>query len=249
MLNLIIDIGNTRTKVALFNQGELMISFPVSAFTPADLKILLDDHPGIDKAIVSSVKDRDDDLLSALRGSVSFFVELSHTTPLPIENCYKTPETLGKDRIAAAAGANCLFPGENTLIIDAGTAITYDFVNESGQYLGGFITPGLSMRFKALNQYTNKLPLISPSIPEQVEGTDTTSSIRGGIQYGLEGEINSMIEHFRRIKGNLTIILTGGDINYFEKLLKNHKFVPLEITLLGLNTILEFNYIHFSKNK
>lgn len=242
MLNLVIDIGNTRTKVALFNQGELMINFPVSSFTPDDFELFINEYPNINRAIVSSVKEHPEALLLALKKSIHFIVELDQNTLLPIENCYETPETLGKDRIAAAVGANRLYPNQNILVIDAGTAITYDFVNENNQYKGGFITPGLNMRFRALNHFTDKLPLLKPGMPEIFEGKNTKNSILGGVQYGLEGEINQMIHYFNDLYGKLTIILTGGDTSYFEKLLKNLKFVSSEIILLGLNTILEFNY-------
>jgi type III pantothenate kinase len=246
VLNLIIDIGNTRTKVALFNQGELMISFPVDSFTPNDLKLLLDGHPNIENAIVSTVKENQEVLFSALRKYIPHVVELDYNTPLPIENCYETPETLGKDRIAAAVGANKLIPNQNILVIDAGTAITYDFVNENNQYTGGFISPGLNMRFKALNYFTDKLPLLKPELPGHFEGKNTIDSIRGGVQLGLEGEINQIIQHFQYFNHNLTIIISGGDKSYFEKLLKKHKFVTREVILLGLNTILEYNYLLLS---
>lgn len=243
MINLAIDIGNTRTKVALFNNGELMITFPVASFTSDNLELLLNEYPNIDCAIISSVKEDFEVLLLKLKKMIPFVVELDHNTLLPIENCYESPESLGKDRIAAAVGANKLFPNQNILVIDAGTAITYDFVNEKNQYKGGFITPGLNMRFKALNYFTDKLPLLTHEIPGNIEGKNTKDSIIGGIQYGLEGEINRMIRYFNELNGKLTIIITGGDTIYFEKLLKNHKFVSKEILLLGLNAILEFNYL------
>lgn len=243
MINLVIDIGNTRTKIALFNQGELQIILPLTSFNTIALRQFLKDHTNIDRAIVSSVKKNQKALLSVLKKSIPFVIELDHNTLLPIENCYETPETLGKDRIAAAVGANKLFPDQNILVIDAGTAITYDFVNNKNQYTGGFITPGLNMRFRALNHFTDKLPLLKPEMPENYDGKNTNYSIRGGIQYGLKGEINQMIQYFNDLYGNLTIVLTGGDATYFERLLNNHNFVAPEITVLGLNTLLEFNHI------
>jgi type III pantothenate kinase len=242
VINLVVDIGNSRTKVALFNQGELMISFPVDYFTPDNLDQLLADYPTIKSAIVSSVKENQEEFFSALMNRIPFIVNLDHNTKLPIENCYETPETLGKDRIAAAVGANKLYPNRNLLVIDAGTAITYDFISNKNQYFGGFISPGLNMRFKALNHFTDKLPLLKPQIPNIYKGNNTENSIRGGIQYGLNGEINQMIQYFNDLYGNLTIILTGGDATYFEKLLRINIFVAPEITLMGLNAILEFNY-------
>ncbi len=242
MLNLIIDIGNSRTKVALFNQGELVLSFPVDRLTPRDIEQLLFDYQGIEKAILSSVKEDQDQLITFLREHIPFFIELTHNTPLPVNNNYETPETLGKDRIAAAVGANKMFPAQNVLIIDAGTAITYDLIDTSDTYQGGFITPGLQMRFKALNHYTDKLPLLEPVSPIKIDGKNTVNAIRGGIQYGLQGEVENIIRYFSENYGKLTVIFTGGDANYFEKIIKNNNFVALEITLLGLNTILEYNY-------
>lgn len=241
-MNLIIDIGNTRTKVAVFSNGEMVKSFPTDTFNRKDLLELTDDYP-IDAAIVSSVRFDSSDTINWLKEEIPYVLELNHTTPLPIENCYATPETLGKDRIAAAVGANKLYPKQNVLVIDAGTAITYDFVNYQNQYKGGFITPGLQMRFKALNHFTERLPLLNVNEPENFDGLDTNTSIKGGIQYGLEGELERIIRHFSGSQNELIIILSGGDTKYFEKLLKNYKFVALEIILLGLNTILESNYI------
>lgn len=241
MLNLVIDIGNTRTKVALFRNDEKVVSFPTDSLTDKDIASLKTEHPQINNAILSSVRNDSLELIELLRKEIDHVIELDHTTLLPIENHYETPETLGKDRIAAAVGANHQFPNQNLLIIDAGTAITYDFVNDRNQYMGGFITPGLNMRFKALHQFTDKLPLLHTTKPGNYYGSNTTQSIIGGIQYGLEGEVQRIIEHFSTPSDNLLIILTGGDTNYFEKLLKNHKFVALEIILSGLNTILEYN--------
>ncbi len=241
MLNLIIDIGNTRTKIALFDHGNMIVNFPVDHFSLSDFHTLKANHPTIENAIISSVKERPNELIDVLEQELKTVITLDHNTLIPIENCYKTPETLGKDRLAAAVGANKVYPNQNLLIIDAGTAITYDFVNDKNQYLGGFITPGLTMRFKALNHFTNKLPLLIPESPREYVGNNTETSIRGGIQYGLQGEIDFIYNHLKPTEKELIIILTGGDTNYFEKILKKYKFVPLEITLLGLSSILEFN--------
>jgi len=216
-------------------------SFPVDLFAGNDFHALKISYPTIENAIISSVKEKPDDLIDVLKQELKTVIILDHNTLIPIENCYKTPETLGKDRLAAAVGANIIYPNQNLLIIDAGTAITYDFVNDKNQYLGGFITPGLTMRFKALNHFTSKLPLLMPEQPREYEGNNTETSIKGGIQYGLQGEIEFIFNHFKPSTKELLIILTGGDTNYFEKLLKKYNFVCLEITLSGLNSILEFN--------
>lgn len=245
-MNLIIDIGNTRTKVAIFSKGELIKSFATDSFELVDVLELKSDYPELERAIISSVKYNSNELLKSLKTELEYVIELEQQTFIPIDNLYETPQTLGKDRIAAAVGANKVFPNQNVLVIDAGTAITYDFVNEKNQYLGGFISPGLSMRFKALNHFTDKLPLLKPGEPKIISGKNTNEAIQGGIQYGLEGEIQRIIHYFSEGESELKIILSGGDLKYFEKLLKSYKFVALEIILLGLNTILDSNYIRFS---
>lgn len=241
MQNLVIDIGNTRTKIAIFEKSEIIVSFTTDSLTEHDITALKIDYPTINSAIISSVRNSSALIINTLKNEFEFVVELEHNTPLPIKNCYETPETLGKDRIAAAVGANFLYPQQNLLVIDAGTAITYDFVNSKNQYVGGFITPGLNMRFKALHYFTEKLPLLHTSTPDHFVGNNTSNSIIGGIQYGLEGETERIIKYHSDSATDLLIILTGGDKNYFEKILKNYKFAALEIILLGLNTILEFN--------
>ncbi|HKK81522.1 MAG TPA: type III pantothenate kinase [Prolixibacteraceae bacterium] len=241
MNNLVIDIGNTRTKFAIFKNNKLVVSFPTSEAVPDVLKELKTDYPEISAVILSSVRDYSNKLIKQIKKEFQTVIELTDKTALPLKNCYETPTTLGKDRIAAAVGANNLYPNQNLLIIDAGTAITYDYVNNNNEYEGGFITPGLNMRFRALHEFTDKLPLLKSHAPLIPEGKNTTSSISGGIQLGIEGEVIRITDHFKEKNTQLKVILTGGDINYFEKLLKNHIFVSPEITLLGLNVILEFS--------
>lgn len=241
MINLVIDIGNTRTKLALFNQHDLMFSVPIEQLTVNHLQMLKDEHIQLNQAILSSVKPVDEELIRFLSKNFQLFIELDQHTPLPIENLYKTPETLGKDRIAAAVGANELFPGQNVLIIDAGTAITYDVVSEKNEFLGGNISPGLQMRFKALNQFTGKLPLINYSDELQLIGRNTEDAIRAGVQNGILYEIERTIETFNRNYENLQIVMTGGDSIFFDKKLNYSIFVHFNLTLIGLNRILEHN--------
>jgi len=240
-MNLVIDIGNTRTKFSVFNHGEEMISVPVDELLPSHIDVLLNEHPSINKAIISAVKDYSPELKSHLRQKLSFFLELNGETPLPIENCYQTKETLGKDRIAAAVGAFHLYPGKNVLVIDAGTAIKYDFVNEKGQYLGGNISPGIEMRFKALNQFTGRLPLIEKKDFENLFGNTTEDAIRAGVQHGIVFEADKAIDTFKEFYRNLNVIITGGDANFFDKKLKNSFFVHFNLIAIGLNRILEHN--------
>jgi type III pantothenate kinase len=246
--NLIVDIGNTRAKVAVYENNE-----PISVFTTEELVMseivdLKEDFPLLDRAIVSSTKGPQPTLVRLLQSELGFAFELDHRTSLPITNAYETPHTLGKDRLASVVGANFKFPNENVLVIDFGTAITYDLIDEKATYRGGYITPGLRMRFQALNHFTQLLPLLDPELPQSYLGVNTAQAIRGGIQIGLEGELNQMIATFQQRFENLKIILTGGDANYFDSLLKNYNFATLETTLLGLNRILDYNQLQVKKN-
>jgi len=205
------------------------------------IKMLKDEHPQLNRAILSSVKPVDAELVHYLTEKFDLFIELDHQTSIPIENLYETPETLGKDRLAAAIGANELFPDQNILIIDAGSAITFDLVSEKNQFLGGNISPGLEMRFKALNHFTGKLPLVSYSDEFQSIGKNTTDAIRTGVQNGILYEIAQTIDLFNRNYQNLQIVMTGGDSNFFDKKLNYSIFVHFNLTLIGLNRILEHN--------
>ena len=218
-----------------------MFNVPVDHLTVDHLKMLKDEHVQMKRAILSSTKLVDQQLLEYLNGDFTQFIELDHLTPLPIANLYETPETLGKDRIAAAVGANELFPNQNVLVIDAGTAITYDFVSAENQYLGGNISPGLQMRFKALNQFTDKLPLVDSSAYFSEIGKNTKEAIRGGVQNGILFEIEKTIEIFAEKYEDLQVILTGGDSAFLSQMLNADVLVHLNLTLIGLNRILEFN--------
>jgi len=241
LINLVIDIGNTRTKLALFNQHDLMFNVPVEHLTVNHIQMLKYEHVQMNKAILSSTRKVDEQLIQFLRENFEQFIELDHTTRLPIANLYETPETLGKDRLAASVGANELFPDQNILVIDAGTAITYDLVSANNQYLGGNISPGLQMRFKALNEFTGKLPLVESSNYYSEIGKNTTEAIRAGVQNGILFEIERTIELFANNYPDLRVILTGGDSVFIDQLLNEDVLVHLNLTLIGLNRILEFN--------
>lgn len=240
-MNLVIDIGNSRVKLALFNEYDLLFNVPLDELKAGQLQLLLNDHPQLNKAILSSVRDYPDEIREWLSDSFQRFIEFDHQTPVPIINLYKTPETLGLDRLAAAIGASCLFPGQDLLVIDAGTAVTYDLVTKNNEYLGGNISPGLGTRFKALHQFTGKLPLITPSLEFQALGRDTESAIRAGVQQGLIFEAEQTISYFNTIYKNLKTILTGGDAAFLDKNLKNPIFVQFNLALFGLNKVLEYN--------
>ncbi len=240
-MNLIIDIGNSRIKFSVFNRGEEMISVPVNELLPHHIDLLLEEHPSIDKAIVSAVKDYPDELKTYLQQRFKLFIELNENTPLPIENLYRSKDTLGKDRLAAAAGAAHLYPGSNVLVIDAGTAITYDLINDQKQYMGGNISPGLEMRYKALHQFTGRLPKVEFNRFPKLFGQTTTEAIQAGVQHGVVYEADSAINAFKEFYNNLYVIITGGDSKLFDKKLKNSFFVHYNLVAIGLNCILEHN--------
>ncbi len=240
-MNLVIDIGNSRTKFSVFNRGEVLITVPVDEFKPEHIFVLKDEHPELNKVILSATKNYSEELKKALQQNFEKFIELDANTPLPIQNCYETKDTLGKDRIAAVVGAYDLYPKNNLLIIDAGTAITYDILNDKKQYLGGNISPGIDMRFKALNQFTGKLPLVKQQKYDKLFGTSTENAIRAGVQNGVIFEVDKAIDTFKEFYNNLKVIITGGNAEFFEKKLKNSFFVHFNLIAMGLNRILEYN--------
>ncbi len=240
-MNLVIDIGNTRTKFSVFNRGEVLITVPVEEFLPSHIDVLQLEYDNLNKVILSTVKNYSEELKNALHSRFDTFLELDANTPLPVENLYQTKETLGKDRIAAVVGAFDLYPNTNILVIDAGTAITYDILTAEGKYLGGNISPGIEMRFKALNQFTGRLPKVELAENRKLFGTNTEEAIRAGVQNGTVYEIDTTISAFKEFYDNLKVIMTGGNAEFFDYKLKNSFFVHFNLTSLGLNRILEYN--------
>ncbi|HAX95268.1 MAG TPA: type III pantothenate kinase [Prolixibacteraceae bacterium] len=240
-MNLIIDIGNSLTKVYLFDEGRAVESFVIDKTIIPFIQQLLIDYKSIKRAIISSTRDYDPEISGLLDKLPDGWSELTSETELPIANKYKTPETLGKDRLAAVVGAQTLFPGRNVLVIDAGTAITYDIINELGEYYGGSISPGLLMRFRALHQFTGRLPLLMPRDRFEFPGNSTEEAIISGVEQGILFEIEAYIAHFKKNYKNLEVIFTGGDSNFFDSKLKNSFFVCSNLVAFGLNRILDHN--------
>jgi type III pantothenate kinase len=239
-MNLVIDIGNSTVKTGCFNKGEMISSALEVDFTTQRAAELVRRYH-VRKCILSSVRDPDETLMEFLRNNVPFFIDLSHTTPLPFKNLYHTPERLGKDRIAAAAGAYAAYPGTHALIIDMGTAITLDILTSRGEYAGGNISPGLMMRFRALHAFTSRLPMLEKDEFSAHPGTDTRSAIISGVQKGILYEINGYIDHFSETYPDLKVILTGGDAEFFADKLKKPIILIPNLVLDGLNFILDYN--------
>ena len=238
-MNLIFDIGNSSTKLAVFDGVEKVTIFQSRDFSCEKLAKKLSLFK-IDKAIISSVKEIPEFIIDLLSVNIQLVHILSHKSKLPFKNDYETPETLGPDRIAAVAGAYKIFPGADILIIDAGTAITFDFLS-GNSYKGGNISPGLRMRFKALNKFTDKLPLITPESEYSFPGHNTSAAITAGVVTGMIYEINEYIRTFKKKHSDAKVVLTGGDGVFFkDKIINRHLYMP-DIVIDGLNFILDYN--------
>lgn len=238
--HIVIDFGNTFKKIAVF-QGGVLVSirlFKGAGFRNIEkyLKSLAQGN----HCIISSVIDYPATLEFTLENHFNTLF-LGHNTPLPIKNRYASPETLGKDRIAAATAGWKLFPGKDILIINAGTAITIDFLNRNGEYLGGSISPGIALRFKALHLHTGHLPLVRSREINFLTGRTTQESILSGVINGTASEIDGIIDRYRQNHPELKTILGGGDAIFLHKRLKNSIFALPNLTLSGLNDILIYN--------
>ncbi len=202
----------------------------------AELRVFLS-NKHLKNVLVSSVSIPADDVLRWTIAEKKF--QLDASLSLPINNCYKTPQTLGVDRIAAVCGAFEIFPDRDCLVIDAGTAITYDFIDRKKNYMGGAISPGISMRFKALHTFTERLPLIAQTDNFDLIGDSTETCILSGVLNGVVQEMNGCIEQYRTAYPNLGVVLTGGHTLFFENKLKQPIFAARDLVLSGLNRILQ----------
>ena len=239
-MNLIIDIGNTAAKVALFDGGEMVEVLTESNQSLDCLEVLCAKYP-VEQGIVATVIDLSERVLAALVALPFPLLWLDSKTPLPVTNLYETPETLGYDRMAAVVGANEQYPRRDILVIDAGTCITYEFIDSKGQYHGGNISPGMQMRFKALNQFTGRLPLIDSNGRKLPMGRDTETAIRAGVLKGMEYEISGYITAMKHKYPELLVFLTGGDDFSFDSSVKSIIFADRFLVLKGLNRILNYN--------
>ncbi|TRO67090.1 type III pantothenate kinase [Christiangramia sabulilitoris] len=240
-MNLVIDVGNTSVKTAVFQNNRLLEkqNFEKEKFSEK-LEKIQRKYPGIDNSIVSSVSSGEKEMISTII-KVFPVMLLDHLSPVPFKNKYASPETLGKDRIALVAAAVNAYPAKNVLIIDAGTCITYDIKTAKEEYLGGAISPGLNMRFKSLHKFTSKLPLVDAKPEAQLIGNTTETSILSGIINGIKMELQGTIEAYSSQFEDLTVIFTGGDSQVLSIPLKNSIFANSNFLLEGLNFILEFN--------
>jgi len=238
-VNLILDIGNTLSKVTIVENQNIVYHQRYSNLGLNDIEEISKTY-SISNTIVSIVGKISPEVLRFLENNFKTLV-LNKNTKLPIKNHYSTPETLGYDRIAVAVAANFLYPQKDVLVIDAGTAITYELVTANGEYKGGAISPGISLRFKSLNDHTAKLPYLEKSEKFPIIGKNTADCIYSGVLNGVISEVDGYIDLIKTNFPDIYVLLTGGDSNFFANKLKNSIFVNQNLMITGLNRILEFN--------
>lgn len=239
-MNFIADIGNTSTKIAVIEGNEIRAREEFEHLSEEALDDIFGRYRFIDKAIVSSSGSDGERVYAMVARRVRYALRMTPATPVPLKNGYATPETLGTDRLAAAVGAKVLYGGGNMLIVDFGTAITYDLVVDD-TFVGGNISLGLHTRLRALHDYTSSLPLCTPTDEEMLCGVSTRTAVEQGAMRGIGYETEGYIREFSKKYVNLRIIFTGGDAKYFVKRIKNTIFANRDLTLFGLNAILEYN--------
>lgn len=242
MRNLTVDIGNSRVKLSVF-EGDNVIYSDVKDTVTDDYMAHIVEKYSVTAAIICSVTGYDYGFVEWLKRNVKPTIIFDSTVKTPVRNGYGSPETLGMDRLAAVVGAASLKPGRSLLVVDAGTAVTYDFVTSDGVYKGGNIAPGASLRFRSLNEHTSRLPLIDlghePS--GAVLGNNTADAIWHGVVCGMAYEIEGYISYLKEREEGLEIFFTGGDAFFFEKYIKSSIFVVSNLTAIGLNAILNYN--------
>ena len=240
-MNLIIDVGNSYVKLAVFSRNILKQKKVVKHKKLIESVVSLKQKfEPLKNGIISSVGKLNEEQLTEIRTLIDLLI-LNSETKLPFKNKYETPKTLGADRIALVSASVRQFSEENMLIIDAGTCITYDFINNKNEYLGGAISPGLRIRYKSLNNLTANLPLLETEMPNDIIGVSTKKSIHSGVVNGVLNEIDGVIGAYKLKYPDLTVILTGGDANFLSKQLKSSIFANSNFLLEGLNYILQYN--------
>lgn len=238
---LAIDIGNTQIKLAVFEENTLINK---KTFPPSNWKIevenILINFPEIKNVVVASVGNIPKSDFLEFKTSVEVFF-ITNESKFPFKNRYLTPSTLGIDRMVVAAGAVLKFPNQNRLIVDAGTCITYDFIDANDVYHGGAISPGIRLRYQSLHNYTTNLPLLNIENPNTIIGNSTVQSIHSGVINGITLEIDGFISSISNKNDNFIIILTGGDSEFLAERLKNTIFANPNFLLESLNQTFQYN--------
>ena len=238
-MNLALDIGNSLLKAGVFKNNNLINYCEFNKDYYLNVKSILDKNP-INHSIASNVSESNNKLIELLSAETNL-IKFNSSLKVPFKNCYQTINTLGKDRIALVSNASKEYPKENILLIDLGSCITFDFLNNKNEYLGGSISPGLRMRYKSLNNYTANLPLIDPKEIDYFIGKNTEDSIHSGIINGIISELNCTIDKYKSKYKEIRIILTGGDSKFLFKKIKNGIFANPNFLIFGLNFLIELN--------
>lgn len=241
-MNLVIDIGNSRIKLAVFDRDKLIAEKSVQGHTLTEMPAQIVGKP-ISAAILSSVIDVPPSVMCTITAHSWPVMKFDVSTPIPLANAYRTPQTLGVDRLAAAVGAWTLCQSKPLLIIDAGSCITFDMVSAAGEYLGGNISPGLHARLRAIDDYFPRLPLVEAAgdLPEL--GYDTETAIRSGIIQGIRHEIEGYVRFFCKRHPDLHVFTTGGDTFNLTLPDSIQTIADPHIVERGLNCILEYNKV------
>ena len=238
-MNLIVDSGNTLAKAAIFSSDEIM-AFGKSSNKNWEFifEMLGDTTP--ERVLISDVASSSESLRERLE-KITRVIVMNEHTPVPVEVTYSTPETLGTDRLAAVVFGKKLFPENHVLVIQTGSCITYDFLTPSNQYIGGAISPGMEMRFRAMHTFTAKLPLVKKTEINYLTGKSTEESVLSGVINGCIAELDGIIDRYKEKYPDLKVVAGGGDIFFFDKKLKNRIFATENLVLRGLNEILKYN--------
>ena len=238
---LTIDVGNTRIKAAVFEENTLIEVFIFTKETLLEeVQTILKNFPKIENLVVASVGTIEKKEFLSLETKLKIHF-ITHESTFPFTNVYSTPKTLGIDRMVLAAGAVLQFPNQYRLVIDAGTCITYDFIDDNDKYLGGAISPGIRLRYQTLNDYTAKLPLLTKKDPHHFIGNSTEEAIHSGVINGVASEIDGFIELYKSQYAKFIIIFTGGDSEFLAKRLKNTIFANSNFLLESLNQTFQYN--------
>jgi len=241
-MNLVVDVGNTLIKMAIFDNKVLVYKkIDVKSEFDKNIDFILEEFPSTKQVALSIVGGFSEKSKLKLNKHFKVF-EITSNIKTPFINDYATPLSLGVDRIALVSAAIQQYPFQNSLIIDVGTCITYDFLNSEGHYKGGAISPGINMRYKALHEYTEKLPLLDANTPNTIVGNSTQTSIHSGVIFGVTLEIDGAISQYKHDFKDLTVILTGGNAHFLRDRLKNSIFANSNFLLEGLNYLLEYNH-------
>jgi type III pantothenate kinase len=238
---LCLDFGNTRMKYAVFTDDRIEAVEVLPNDGPEPVADMIERHRP-HKSILSSVISHNPEIEDLLKANGPFH-RLSHETRLPFTVPVGKPETMGADRLALAAAAVMFHPGRNNLVIGLGSAITYNFINQYHQFLGGGISPGMEMRFRSLHEYTAKLPRVEKDWNFPLVGYDTKTNILSGVLLGMAKEIDGVIDAYEERYRNFNVVLTGGDNGYFAGLLKKNRiFADPDFLFKGLYAISEANH-------